>query len=389
MSQPTAKPGIMDISPYVGGESAIEGVDRICKLSSNENPLGCSPKARQAYTEAAAELHRYPDGGSTALRKAIGKRHGLDPARIVCGCGSDELIGLLCHAFAGEGDEVLYSAHGFLMYAIYAKSGGATPVAAPETDLTADVDNLLAAVTGRTKVVFLANPNNPTGSYISAAELKRLRDGLREDILLVIDAAYAEYVEANDYSAGLELCDTTANTVMTRTFSKAYGLPALRIGWAYGPTNLIDILNRVRSPFNVNAAALAAGVAAMEDEGFLALSREHNGYWLPWLSQKLEDAGCTVPKSHGNFVLARFPARDGKDAAAVALEADAFLRAKGVIVRRMAGYGLPESLRITVGTGEENEICAAAGCRIHGAVRVSGRPFDRRAEARCPEGGEL
>ncbi|GAB6051337.1 histidinol-phosphate transaminase [Magnetospira thiophila] len=354
MSNPTPQPGVLDIAPYVGGESKLDGVARIIKLASNENPLGCSPQARAAFEAAAANLHRYPDGSAGDLRAALGKRYGLDPARIVCGSGSDELIGLLCHAYAGPGDEVLHTEHGFLMYPIYAKGAGATPVKAPETDLRADVDKLLAAVTDKTRILFLANPNNPTGTYLPSAELQRLRAGLRDDILLVIDAAYAEYVGANDYSPGLELAQNTDNTVMTRTFSKAYGLPALRLGWAYGPAAVIDVINRVRGPFNVNAAALAAGRAAVEDPAFLDLSKEHNDYWLDWLSAALRDLGIDVPASVGNFILARF--RDGEQAT----RADDFLRTQGLIVRRMAGYGLPESLRITIGSGEENEILAAA-----------------------------
>ncbi len=354
MTLPTPQPGVLDIAPYVGGESRLDGVDRIIKLASNENPLGCSPAAKQALVASVDALNRYPDGGATALRAALGRRHGIDPARIVCGSGSDELIGLLCHAYAGPGDEVLHSAHGFLMYALYAKGAGAVPVTAPETDLTADVDNLLAAVTERTRVLFLANPNNPTGTCLTADDLRRLRASLRDDVLLAIDAAYAEYVVANDYSDGRDLVEATANTVMLRTFSKAYGLPALRLGWAYGPPAVIDVLNRVRGPFNVSAAAQAAGLAALEDQAFIDLSRDHNTYWRDWLATRLRDLGLDVPPSAGNFVLARFESSERAEAA------DAFLRARGLIVRRMAGYGLPESLRVTVGAGDENESLAAA-----------------------------
>ncbi len=348
MKAPTPRPGVMDITPYVGGESALEGASRVIKLASNEGALGASPRAVEAYRAAAADLHRYPDGGCTALRQAIGARYGLDPARIVCGAGSDELLGLLCRAYAGPGDEVLYSAHGFLMYAIAAKTAGATPVTAPESELTASVDNLLAAVTERTRIVFLANPNNPTGTYLPVEELRRLREGLRDDILLVIDAAYAEFVARNDYSAGAELCDAGDNTIMTRTFSKIHGLSALRVGWGYGPANVIDVLNRVRNPFNVNTAAQAAALAAIQDLEFERLSREHNDYWLAWVTEKLRGLGLDVPPSVANFVLVRF-----KDPAE-AEKADAFLRSRGIIVRRMGGYGLPESLRMTVGREDEN-----------------------------------
>jgi histidinol-phosphate aminotransferase len=341
----------MDIRPYVGGESEIEGVSRIMKLSSNEGALGPSPKAMAALKDMAGEIHRYPDGGATGLRKALAARWGVDADRIVCGAGSDELLGILCRAYAGPGDEVLYSAHGFLMYAIAAKACGATPVTAPETDLTANVDALLAAVTPKTRIVFLANPNNPTGTYLPADEVKRLRAGLRDDILLVIDAAYAEFVSKNDYSAGIELVDSTSNTVMCRTFSKIYALGGLRLGWAYCPTEIAGVLNRVRNPFNVGSSALAAGLAALNDDAYMDLCKRHNDYWLPWMLAEIKKLGMTATPSVCNFVLIQFPKDEGRNAAA----ADAFLRSKGIITRAMGGYGLPDWLRITIGAGDENE----------------------------------
>jgi histidinol-phosphate aminotransferase len=353
----------MDINPYKGGESAIEGVARVVKLSSNEGALGPSPKAMEALKAMATEMHRYPDGGASDLRKAIGARFGLDPERIVCGAGSDELLGMLCRAFAGPGDEVLYSAHGFLMYAIAAKSCGATPVTAPEVALTAHVDNLLAAVTPKTKILFLANPNNPTGTYLPAQEVARLRAGLPAHVLLVIDAAYAEFVSRNDYTSGLELADQGDNTIVCRTFSKMYALGGLRLGWAYGPENIVGVLNRVRNPFNVSAAALVAGEAAIKDTAYADLCRGHNDYWLPWLSEKVAALGLDVVPSVGNFILVRFPKEPGKDAVA----ADAFLRSKGVIVRAMGAYGLGDSLRITIGTGEENQIVVDSLAEFLGA----------------------
>ena len=355
MSHPIPKPGILSIAPYVGGESVLKGVETVRKLSSNEGPLGASPLALAAYRDLSARLHRYPDGHCVALRRAIAERHELDMERIVCGNGSDEMIGLLCHAYAGPGDEVLHSAHGFLMYAIYAKSAGATPVAAKETDLTTDVDALLAAVTPRTKVVFVANPNNPTGTYIDIEDMTRLRAGLRSDILLVIDAAYAEFVEAPGYSDGQELVDALgANTVMTRTFSKLHGLGGIRLGWAYCPPSIADVLNRARSPFNVSAPAQAAGVAAMEDVSFQMKAKAHNDDWLPWLSRELEGLGLHLTPSVANFVLAGF-----KDEAQ-ATDADAYLRAHGIIVRRMGAYGLPHTLRITIGLPEDNRAVTEA-----------------------------
>jgi histidinol-phosphate aminotransferase len=356
MSLPTPRPGVMDIAPYVGGDSKIPGVDRVIKLASNEGALGPSPRAQAAYAQIAAELHRYPDGSCAELRQAIGAKYGLDPARIVCGAGSDELLGLLCRAYCGPGDEVLYSQHGFLMYAIAAKAAGATPVTAPETNLTTSVDALLAKVTAKTKIVFVANPNNPTGTYISADEMKRLRQGLPAHVPLVIDAAYAEYVTRNDYSAGVELVDAGQNTVMCRTFSKIYALGGVRLGWAYAPANIADVLNRVRNPFNVPAPAQAAGLAALADDEFLNLCRAHNDMWLPWLSTELRALGLEVVPSVGNFILVRF----GKEPAKNADAADKFLISKGIIARKMIPYGLGDCLRITIGQDFENKAVVAA-----------------------------
>jgi histidinol-phosphate aminotransferase len=346
--RPEARPGIMEIAAYVGGESAIPGVDRIIKLSSNEGPFGPSPLASKAHEAEAASLHRYPDGGAVELRRAIGARYDLDPAKIVCGAGSDELISLLCKAYAGPGDEVLYSEHGFLMYPISARTVGATPVTAAETDRTANVDNLLAAVTDKTRIVFLANPNNPTGTYLPAPEVARLRDGLRDDILLVIDAAYAEYVSVDDYTPGIELVNAGENTVMTRTFSKIYALGGVRLGWAYAPENVIDVLNRIRGPFNVGAAAMAAGVAAISDIAFEDMSRAHNDTWRAWTAAELTKLGLDVTPSIGNFLLVCF-----NDAGRDAEAADAFLKSRGIVVRRMGGYGFPNCLRITIGLADE------------------------------------
>ncbi|HEX5319375.1 MAG TPA: histidinol-phosphate transaminase [Stellaceae bacterium] len=353
---PEANPGILDIAPYIGGEAKIEGVAKPIRLASNESALGPSKKAMAAFRAYAENLHRYPDGGSEALRAALGKAHGLDPARIVCGSGSDELIALMIRAYAGVGDEVIYSRHGFLMYAIGAKSVGATPVAVPEKALTADVDAILKHVTDKTKLVFIANPNNPTGTYLSEREMSRLQAGLPPHVVLVIDAAYAEFVNRNDYEPGIRLVDKADNVVMLRTFSKIYALAGLRLGWGYFPPAIADVLNRVRGPFNVNAAALAAGVAAVEDAEAVAEARAHNDRWLPWLSERLAKIGLDLTPSVGNFVLPRFPDDPRRNADA----AFAFLQGRGIICRKMGGYGLPQCLRITIGTGAENEKVAAA-----------------------------
>lgn len=356
MSSPTApvpRPGILDIAPYIGGEAAGS-----IRLASNEGALGPSPKAMEAYVRLAGQIHRYPDGGSTELRHALARRFGLDAERIVCGAGSDELIGLLCRAYAGPGDEVLYSAHGFLMYPIAARSVGATPVAAPETNLTTDVDALLARVTPRTKIVFVANPNNPTGSFLTIEEMARLHAGLPANVLLVIDAAYAEYVTRNDYGAGAELVDRFPNVVMTRTFSKIFALGSMRLGWAYCPAGVADILNRVRGPFNVSGAAQAAGVAALEDTDFLDRSRAHNEEWRGWFVEQAKGLGLTVHPSIANFVLVSFKGQPaGKDDAEAARQ---FLKGRGILVRQMNAYGLPDCLRITIGTGEEMALVVEA-----------------------------
>src|SRR5512132_283939 len=350
------RPGILEIEPYVGGRSEIAGASRVIKLSANESAIGPSPSAIEAYRAAATSIHRYPDGDAPALRAAIGRRFQLDPARILCGAGSDELIQLLMRAYAGPGDEVLYSAHGFLMYKLNALGVGATPVAAPERRLTADVDALLARLTSRTRMIFIANPNNPTGSYLSADELHRLHAGLPEDVLLVIDAAYAEYVRRNDYSAGMEMVDGAANVVMTRTFSKLFGLAALRLGWLYAPPHVIDVLHRLRGPFNVATPAQAAGVAALEDLDHQERSRAHNEQWLPWVTDALSALGLRVHPSIANFVLVEF-APDGPSRAAAASD---WLEQRGIIARPMAAYGLPQCLRISIGLEAENRAVVEA-----------------------------
>jgi histidinol-phosphate aminotransferase len=357
---PSPRAGILDITPYAGGEAKIAGVARPIRLASNESALGPSPRALAAYAAAASELHRYPDGHSTALREAIGRHHGLDPARIVCGAGSDELISLLIRAYSGPGDEVIYGRHGFLLYPIDTLAAGARPVAAAETDLTFDVDAALACVTPRTRLVFVANPNNPTGTYLSRDELRRLHAGLPRSVLLVIDAAYAEFVQRNDYEPGVALVDEFPNVVMTRTFSKIYALAALRLGWVYCSPAVADVVNRVRPPFNVNAPVQAAGIAALDDLAARDRAREHNALWRPWLDRALREAGLDLTPSVANFVLARFPPR--RDAA----DAYAFLQSRAILTRRVVAYGLPEHIRITVGTEAETRAAAAAVAEFMG-----------------------
>jgi histidinol-phosphate aminotransferase len=327
----------------------------VIKLSSNENPLGPSPKAFDAYVAAVKGLALYPDGGHLGLRQAIAEVHGLEAERIVCGAGSDELIALLCKAYAGAGDEVLYTQHGFLMYRLSALAAGANPVTAPERDLTTDVDALIAALTERTRLVFVANPNNPTGTMVDDAALARLADALPPQALLVLDAAYAEYVRVPGHDGGIGLVRARDNVVMTRTFSKIYGLASLRLGWAYAPAHVIDVMNRVRGPFNVTAPALAAGEAAIRDGAYMDHCAVTNEVWRDWLTKETRAAGFGVTPSHGNFILVD----TGGRAAAV----DAHLKARGLIVRRMDGYGLPGHLRVSIG---DEEACRAVAQALDG-----------------------
>ncbi len=347
MAGPAPRPGILDIAPYVPGDAHADGAGRLIRLASNENPLGPSPHVVAAIRAVAPDQHRYPDGGSVALAQALGALHGLDPARIVCGAGSDELLGLIALAYAGPGDQVLHTVHGFLVYPIAARVAGATPMAAPERALTADVDALLARVTERTRIVFLANPNNPTGTWLPADELERLRAGLPDRVLLVIDAAYAEYVTEAGYEPGIRLVDRHDSVVMTRTFSKIYGLAGLRLGWAYGPPAVIDALHRVRGPFNVGAVTQAAGLAAIADQDHVARARAVNTAERARLTERLGALGLTVHPSVANFVLVSF----GDAAAADAVRTG--LKARGILVRQMGGYGLPDCLRITTSTTDE------------------------------------
>ncbi|RMF11080.1 MAG: histidinol-phosphate transaminase [Alphaproteobacteria bacterium] len=351
MTGPEPHSWVRDLDVYVGGKSRIAGMDRVIKLSSNESPFGPSPRALDAYQGAAATLHRYPDGTALALREAIGAAHGLDPARIICGFGSDEILKLACRAYAGPGDEVIYSRYGFMMYPIAARSVGATPVEAPDRDFVADVDAILEAVTARTRIVFLANPNNPTGTYLPVGDVERLARNLPEDVLLVLDAAYAEYVERSDYEAGEALVDAFPNVLMTRTFSKLYGLAALRLGWGYGTPAVIEVLNRMRDPFNVTTPAQAAGIAAVADQGFIEQARAHNTRWLERLTQSIRKLGLDVVPSVANFVLIRFPEKHGITAEG----ANNYLTRNGVLLRWLPNQGLGNCLRMTVGLDEENE----------------------------------
>jgi|SRR5579885_230232 histidinol-phosphate aminotransferase len=353
-TRPHPRASIFEIEPYVPGQSEAPGQVKVFKLSANETPLGPSPRAKRAVQNFARHLQDYPDGSATALREAIGARHNLDPARIVCGTGSDEILHLLASAYLEPGEEGIFTEHGFLVYRIGILAAGGIPVVAEETNLTANIDRILEKVSPKTKIVFLANPNNPTGTYLPSSDVKWLAASLPRHVLLVLDSAYAEYVVHADYSAGAELVDNSENVVMTRTFSKIYGLAGLRLGWCYAPAGIADVLNRVRGPFNTNGAAMAAGIAALEDTGHLAKAIAHNATWLPWLAQEIASLGIGVTPSAANFLLLHFSSE------AEAADADRYLLSRGLILRPVGAYGLPHCLRLTVGTEEANHHVAAA-----------------------------
>jgi histidinol-phosphate aminotransferase len=353
LKRPAPKAGILDIEAYVPGKSSAKG-PKVYKLSSNESPIGASPKATEAFRHTSEKLSLYPDGSATALREAIAQRYGLSADRIMCGAGSDEILQLLAHAYLGPGDEAVYSQYGFMVYPIVIQANGATSVVAKETHFTTDVDAMIAAVTPRTKMVFVANPNNPTGTYISYQDLRRLHAALPSDVLLIVDAAYAEFVTANDYEPGIALVSEFENVVMTRTFSKIHGLAALRLGWAYGPLHVMEVLNRIRGPFNVSLPAIAAGVASIQDTAFMDQALSHNTTWLGWLSNEISKLGLEVVPSVGNFVLVHFNTQK------TAAMADAYLQNHGLVVRRMDGYGMPNALRMSVGTEEANHALVKA-----------------------------
>ncbi|RFP87384.1 histidinol-phosphate transaminase [Rhodobacteraceae bacterium 63075] len=350
--KPQPRAGIMRIALYQGGKSSLAGRSDVLKLSSNENPAGAPPAARAAIAEAAASVHRYPSTDHAALRQAIAETHGLDPERIICGAGSDEVLQFAAQCFAGEGDEIIHTEHGFSMYPILAHMAGATPVKVRERERTVDVDAILGAVTERTRIVFIANPGNPTGTMIGEAALERLADGLPGDVILVLDGAYVEY--ADGYEGGVGLASSRHNVLMTRTFSKIYGLGGLRVGWGYGAAEMIGAMTRIRQPFNLSTVQLAAAEAAVRDGDWVETCVRVNSEQGARLTAALGELGISCDESHANFVLARFAHE------AEAVEADEALQEAGIIARRVGGYGFPEGLRITVGNAEETGRVIAA-----------------------------
>jgi histidinol-phosphate aminotransferase len=349
-SRPVPKPGILDIAPYKPGKAAAEGVINPIKLSANENILGCSEKARTAYAEAAGKLNLYPDGRANLLRDAIAEKYGLEPERLLFGCGSDEIFQLLNQTFLEPGDNMIQGAHGFAAYAIGARACGGEVRYAPETHLRIDVDALLEQVDERTRLIFLANPANPTGTWISAGEIRRLHEALPPSVILVLDGAYAEFQSDPAFDDGLGLARSAHNVVVTRTFSKIHGLAALRVGWGYMPAEMADAVDRIRLPFNINIPAQMAAIAALGDDDFVAQSVALVEQWRPWLTQQISGLGLDVVPSAANFVLVGFPKTPGR----TAVEAEAFLASKGLLTRGVGNYGLPDHLRITIGLETHN-----------------------------------
>lgn len=351
--RPTPLAQLARVTPYVPGEAPKPGAGKTYKLASNENPLGASPKAQAVLRDMAGKMEIYPDGGSHALKGAIAAKFGLDEKRIIAASGSDEIFLMLGRAYLGPGDEMICTEHAFAVFAMVGQQQGATVVRVKEKDFTADVDAILAAVTPRTKIVWLANPNNPTGTYLPYDEVKRLHARLPSSVLLVLDGAYAEFVRRNDYAAGIELASSAENVVMTRTFSKLHGLAGMRVGWGYAPSHIVDAVERVRMPFNVNLMAQAVAIASLQDDEFIARSLDHNDRELPRLIAGLRALGLEVKDSVGNFAVAKFAS------AKQAADALAFMKTKGVTLRGLVGYGMPEYLRISVGTVEADDAALA------------------------------
>ncbi len=347
---PAPRPGILEITPYKPGKSSAEGVAHPVKLSANENILGCSPAAREAFVAAAETLGQYPDGQGGGLRAAVAERYRLEPERLILGCGTDEIFAQINQTYLQAGDNIVQGEFGFGAYAIGARANQAEVKFAAETNYRIDVDTILEQVDERTRLVFVANPANPTGTFLPLAEVERLHAGLPGHVILVLDGAYAEFNTDPTFSDGIDLARQADNIVVTHTFSKLHGLAALRVGWAYAPAAVAEAVDRIRLPFNTSHAAQSAAVAALADEGFQARSLAHVEQWRPWLTQQLGGLGLDVVPSSANFVLVGFQRSGGR----VAAEAEAFLASRGLLVRGVGGYGLPDHLRLTIGLETHN-----------------------------------
>jgi len=368
--RPTPRPGILDIAPYTPGKATIPGIATPIKLSANENLLGASPLAKEAFKAAAEDLALYPDGRGGALRATLADHYRIEPERIILGCGTDEVFAMLSQAYLGAGDNIVQGEYGFGAYAIAARANEAEVRFAPERHFRIDVDAMLAQVDDRTRLMFIANPANPTGTFLPSGEIARLHGALPPHVILVLDGAYAEYCLDPDFSDGLELARSASNIVVTHTFSKLHGLASLRLGWGYAPLEVAEAVERIRLPFNTSIAGQAAAIAALGDTDFQARTLDLTETWRPWLIQQLAGIGLDVVPSSANFVLAGFAA----DGAHTAQAAEAFLAARGLLVRGVAGYGLPDHLRITVGLEAHNRAVIEALSEFMGDVVSADRP---------------
>jgi histidinol-phosphate aminotransferase len=354
--RPVPKPGILDISAYVPGKAKVDGIEHPLKLSANENILGCSPRAKAAYSAAIDQLHIYPDSRATPLRQAIAAEFRLEPEQLIFGCGSDEIFHMLCQVYLEPGDNIVQGEFAFGAYAIGARACQAEVLSAPEPDYRVDVDELLKLVNDRTRLVFIANPGNPTGTYVGGEEIRRLHAALPKSVVLVLDGAYAEFVDDPAFEDGTDLARTSDNVIVTRTFSKLHGLATLRVGWAYGPAEMIGALDRIRQPFNTSIPGQLAAVEALADKDFQKASLDLLAQWRPWLAQQLGGLGLSPVPSATNFVLVGFPTTGPKSAQA----AEAYLASRGLIVRGVGGYGLPHHLRMTIGLEAHNRAVVEA-----------------------------
>ncbi len=349
-TQPQAHKYLLEIENYIPGKSKV-GDKKVIKLSSNENALGASPKALIAYIEHAKDVFRYADGSSTLLREKIAQKNNINHNQIVCGAGSDEIIALLTSSFASVGDEVIYSEYGFLMYPISAQRVGAKAIKVKEKNLKTDIDAIINAVNKKTKIIFIANPNNPTGSYLNKDEITKLVTNIPSNVLIVLDHAYQEFVTVDDFYDGLEIVNNHKNVVLTRTFSKIYGLASLRIGWSYSSQNIADILNKARGPFNVSGPAQVSALASLDDDDFTQASKNHNIKWLKILNEELSSINkIKIHPSIANFILIDFLTIENCE------KVNQKLLENSIIFREMKAYGLPTCLRATIGTDQENEI---------------------------------
>jgi histidinol-phosphate aminotransferase len=355
MNHPKPRPIIAEMVRYQPNLSSPD-TQRIIRLSANEGAFGPSPKAKKAMASVGDQMHWYPEENPFTLAEAIGDKYNLNPNKMVFGCGSDELIMSLCQAYIGPDDEAIHTEYGFIMYPMSIKVAGGKPISAPDLAFKVNVDSILERITDRTRIIFLANPNNPTGSYLSRSEVARLHRGIPEHILLVIDSAYAEFVVRNDYSAGSDLVDASENVVMLRTFSKLYAMAGLRLGWGYAPEHVINSIHVVKQPFGANRAAIEAAIAALDDQDFINKSIEHNAIWQPWVAGEFEQLGLICLPSVANFLMIKFPDEIGF----TAKEAGEYLSARGILTRGMSGYGVPEYLRMSIGTEEEMRIVVDA-----------------------------